>query len=71
MNFLIISHVKHKQHQNAYFGYAPYVREMNIWLKHIDKLTVVAPLKQERPTAIDIDYKHDHITFNPIPSWFK
>ncbi len=44
MKFLIISHALHKTKDDAVFSYAPYVREMNIWLKYVDAVEVVAPL---------------------------
>jgi hypothetical protein len=38
MTFLIITHVPHIFEQNQYFGYAPYVHEMNIWGRYVDEL---------------------------------
>lgn len=69
MNFLIITHVKHKQENNRYFGYDPYVREMNIWLKFVDKLIIVAPLESVEPTTIDSFYQHDNIDFRRVNSF--
>lgn len=70
MNFLIVTHVEHAEQGGDYFAYAPYVKEMNLWLKHVDKVTIVAPLlahKEIRP--IDIAYKHDIIDFRSIPTF--
>ncbi|WOD43962.1 glycosyltransferase [Hwangdonia lutea] len=68
MNFLIISHVLHKKQKNKLFAYAPYVREMNLWLKHVDSVTIVSPLaKNEELTPIDIPYQHENININTIP----
>jgi glycosyltransferase involved in cell wall biosynthesis len=66
MTFVIISHVPHVFEDNQYFGYAPYVREMNSWIKQADKLIVVAPLTKATKTAIDIHYEHENIEFLPI-----
>ena len=44
MKLAIITHVQHIKHGNHYYGYAPYMREMNIWLKHVDEVIIVAPL---------------------------
>lgn len=76
MNFLIITHVKHTKHNHNYFAYAPYVREMNLWIKHVDEVEIVAPLTNYEKTSIDLDYKHHKISFNNIPeveftSFFK
>lgn len=70
MNFLIITHVLHAEKDSAYFAYAPYVKEMNLWLKYVDKVTIVAPLlndKEIRP--IDSAYQHDRIDFKKIPAF--
>lgn len=68
MKFAIITHVVHNHFDNQYFGYAPYVREMNIWLKYVDHLIVVAPSIKENLTAIDIAYDHQKINFDKIPN---
>ena len=63
MNFVIITHVAHIVEQNRYFAYAPYVREMNIWIKKVDKVSIVAPESNSKKTAIDIHYEHENIEF--------
>ncbi|WP_298516031.1 glycosyltransferase family 4 protein [uncultured Kordia sp.] len=70
MKFLIITHVLHAKKEAKYLAYAPYVKEMNLWLKYVDKVTIVAPLladKEIRP--IDIAYQHDNIDFRSIPAF--
>ncbi|GGF08515.1 glycosyltransferase [Flavobacterium limi] len=69
MKFTIITHVNHVQDSNQYFGYAPYIREMNIWLKYVDEVTIVAPLIKRNPSVIDIDYQHDKINFIKVPNF--
>ena len=68
MKFLIVTHVPHSIEQKRHFGYAPYVREMNIWLKHVDQCIIVAPISNEKPNAITIAYQHPDIVFYKIPS---
>ncbi|CAA9202827.1 glycosyltransferase [Flavobacterium collinsii] len=63
MKFVLISHVSHLSKQGLFFGYAPYIREMNIWLRAVDEVIIVAPLQKGEPTAIDIPYKHNKIDF--------
>ena len=63
MNFVIITHVPHIVEQNQYFAYAPYVREMNIWTKQLDKVMIVAPESKSIKTPIDIKYDHKNIEF--------
>lgn len=67
MKFVLISHVSHIFKQNLFFGYAPYVLEMNIWLKNVDEVIIVAPIKSTGPTEIDISYKHNNINFRKVP----
>lgn len=69
MTFCIITHVNHHQDQQHYFAYAPYVREMNIWLKYVDKAIIVAPMELKEKTAIDISYKSNAIQFMQVQSF--
>ena len=70
MNFLIITHVLHAQKASEYLAYAPYVKEMNLWLKYVDKVTIVAPLLEDKEIRpIDIAYEHDNIDFKSIPAF--
>ena len=68
MRFLIITHVLHKKNKASWFTYAPYVREMNLWLKYVDTVEIVAPITPKAVSAIDIAYKHNNIIFNKIPA---
>ena len=69
MRFAIITHVNHIQKGSQYFGYAPYIREMNIWLKYVDEVTIVAPLVERAPSVIDIAYNHNKINFKKVPNF--
>ncbi|KAF2510920.1 glycosyltransferase [Flavobacterium zhairuonense] len=66
MKFAIITHVSHVQKSDEYFGYAPYVREMNIWIKYVDKVIIVAPITKSKVTEIDIAYKHHNVDFREV-----
>ncbi|GAB5564481.1 MAG: glycosyltransferase [Winogradskyella sp.] len=68
MRFLIISHVLHAKKDDQFYGYAPYVREMNLWVKHAEEVEIVAPIEGEIVSEIDLAYKHGNITFTKIPS---
>lgn len=63
MKFAIITHVQHVKIENHYFGYSPYVLEMNIWLKNVDEAIIVAPLINIELNAIHKHYEHDNIKF--------
>src|SRR5690554_3405822 len=69
MTILIITHVNHHKEQNNYYAYAPYVREMNIWLRYVDEVIIVAPLEKKYKTPIDIAYTHDNINFCKVVSF--
>ena len=68
MRFLIVSHTPHKQEGNSIFAYAPYVREMNLWLKHVEKVEVVAPKLSKSTTNLEIPYERSDIILNDIPT---
>ena len=53
MTFAIFTLVQHREKDGKYYGYAPYIREMNIWTKYVDDVIVVAPKS----------------TLNGAPSW--
>jgi glycosyltransferase involved in cell wall biosynthesis len=59
VHLLVIGHVVHKLHDGVYFAYGPYVREMNLWFRHVDAVTVVAPVDHNLPPdPIDLPYMH-------------
>jgi glycosyltransferase involved in cell wall biosynthesis len=69
MNFLIVTQVAHLQKQQQYYAYSPYVNEMNIWLKYVDSVTIVAPLSKPVLTAVDTSYCHDTINFESVAAF--
>lgn len=69
MTFCIITHVSHSQSNANYFAYAPYVNEMNIWLKYVDKVVIVAPLSKFEISAIHQKYNHPNIEFVVVPEF--
>lgn len=66
MNFLIVTHVRHKLKDDQYYGYGPYVKEMNIWNAHVDHVEVVGHKIQEEVTPIDLPYT-SNVRFTEIP----
>ena len=66
MKFAIITHVQHIQKEDSYFGYAPYIREMNIWLKHVDEVLIVAPVVNKRLEPIHEAYIHENFSFRRV-----
>lgn len=70
MHFLVVGHVSHKLQDGKYFAYGPYVREMNIWFKHVDKVTVLAPFNpKESPDPIDLPYQHGNLSLVSVPGF--
>mgnify|MGYP003645211679 CR=1 len=67
MKFLIITHVLHKKQNHEYFAYTPYVREMNLWLKHVDEVEIVAPMLANAISKIDMAYQHNNLKLTAIP----
>ena len=66
MKFAIITHVAHGQEDNNFYAYAPYIKEMNIWAKHVTEIFVVAPHTLKEKSAIDTFLIHDKVVFNAI-----
>src|SRR6218665_1011356 len=69
MKFAIITHVIHGKDSGNYFGYEPYVREMNLWIKNTSEVLIVAPLHEVSKNPIQAFYQHDKITFVPIDNF--
>lgn len=69
MKFTIITSVPHIVSENQYFAYAPYVREMNIWIKFVDQLIIVAPICNEVISEIHLNYVHSNITFVEVSNF--
>ncbi len=70
MTFAIFTLVQHREKDGKYYGYAPYIREMNIWTKYVDDVIVVAPKsKNNVVSAIDLPYDHKKITFVEAPDF--
>lgn len=69
MRFLIVTHVPHIKKGNQYFGYGPYVREMNIWLKYVDEVTIVAPLEEKSISEINLPYNSKVIDFRQVDAF--
>lgn len=67
IRFLIISPVIHKTDDKGYAAYTPYVREMNIWLKYVDQVRVIAPLSNKDPDPLETYYQHDSLIFRSVP----
>lgn len=66
MKFAIITQVPHLIEHQSYWSYAPYVREMNRWLKYTDRVIVVAPVSAKPKSAVDMAYEHGNIDFRRI-----
>ena len=66
MNFLIISHTSHYKVSNLLYAYAPYVWEMNIWLKYVNKVHIVAPVSKDFDKNINLAYQHQNIAVSEV-----
>ncbi|MFK7050331.1 UDP-D-galactose:(glucosyl)lipopolysaccharide-1, 6-D-galactosyltransferase [Flavobacterium columnare] len=69
MRFVIITHVQHINKDNQIFGYAPYIREMNLWLKNVDELILVAPKSKGIIDPIWLPYEHQKKNWLQVPSF--
>jgi glycosyltransferase involved in cell wall biosynthesis len=69
MKFAIITHVIHGKESGNYFGYEPYVREMNLWIKNVSEVLIVAPLQPISKSPIQEFYRHQKISFTPVANF--
>ncbi len=70
MPFLIITHAEHYiSPKGELSAYAPYVREMNIWLKHVEKVIIVAPKAKAFDEQINLGYNHPNIKYIEVPAF--
>ena len=69
MRFCLITHVVHKYHNGKYYGYSPYIREMNIWNKYSTEVVIIAPLVCSAPNAIESAYNSANIKFISVPQF--
>src|SRR5690606_27709109 len=68
MRFTIITYIGHKEKENRFYSYAPYIREMNIWLQHVDEVEIVAPLSTGPILNSELAYKNNKIILFIIPA---
>ncbi len=68
MRFAVFTHVLHHKKNGQFFAYAPYVREMNIWLQNFESVEFVAPLENKH-TENEMAYEHDKLKFTRITAF--
>ncbi|TXE05856.1 glycosyltransferase family 4 protein [Gelidibacter salicanalis] len=70
MKLAIFTLVQHSCKKQQYYGYAPYVNEMNLWGNYVDELIVVGIKKpSNKVEGIDTAYHHKKLTFVPVPNF--
>ncbi|MBV7268560.1 glycosyltransferase family 4 protein [Winogradskyella luteola] len=70
MRLTIFTSVEHVFRDNKFYGYGPYIREMNIWIKYVDEVVIVAPKsKNGEILPMDLHYEHPKLQFVEIPSF--
>jgi len=67
MTFTIITHTFHYKEDNAVYAYGPYIREMNVWASHVDKVIVVAPKGKNKISKIHSSYTKEITRIYSIP----
>ena len=69
MKLLIITSIEHKKSGGDIYGYAPYVREMNMWTNHADEIKVMGHETDMEIDAIDIEYTSKDLEFVSVPAF--
>jgi glycosyltransferase involved in cell wall biosynthesis len=67
LKFTIITHAEHKLHKQKIVAYEPYVREMNLWLKYVDEVIIVAPISNDEITTVESKYLIEQIASAHTP----
>ncbi|MEP1487184.1 MAG: glycosyltransferase family 4 protein [Algibacter sp.] len=77
MNFLIVTNAPTLKKESNYFSYAPYVNEINIWLKYADQFAVLSPTVYNQELLVSNFSKTPKLfsipslSFNSIPKAVK
>lgn len=70
MHLLVIGHVLHRFRGGKFFAYGPYVREMNLWFKHVNSVTILSPVDlNQEPDPIDLPYDHPSLRLEEVPEF--
>ncbi len=70
MKFAVFSLVVHKEVDGKLYGYAPYIREMDIWTKYADRVFVVGHhSKSTELDPMDLAYEHPNVRLVSVPTF--
>lgn len=60
----------HKCFDGKFYAYGPYVREMNLWISHVDRIILLVPISKDTvPDPIDLPYLHPKIEVLEVPEF--
>lgn len=65
--FLVISGSANKIKSGEVWGYGPYIHELNIWLKYVDHVTIIAPKDTQPTSPIDVKVEGKSVKFVAVP----
>jgi glycosyltransferase involved in cell wall biosynthesis len=66
----IFTLVEHKEKEGKFYGYAPYISEMNMWASHFDDVLVVGPFSTSKKlNNLDLNYEHPNLKLVKIPGF--
>lgn len=68
MKFGIITYILHKEKNGRFYSYAPYITEMNMWLKNAEETLIAAPKISGTISPIEIPYSEAELKFQQIPA---
>lgn len=67
VRFGIFTHAGHFLDKGKLYSYAPYVREINIWIKKFQDIIVVAPENLSSDNKIELPYHHPNLGYQKLP----
>ncbi|RXJ45415.1 glycosyltransferase family 4 protein [Gelidibacter gilvus] len=70
MKLAIFTLVQHSFKEGQYYGYAPYINEMNLWGNYADEVIVLGIKKPSNEVdGIETAYHHPKLKFVPVPNF--
>ena len=67
MKFLVVTHAPTLAKDERFYSYAPYVKEMDIWLGHVDTVTITSPTLYDKP-LLEQAFKRTDIEVVSLPA---
>ncbi len=62
---VVVSHVVHYRHQDRWFAFGGYAREIDIWADLFERVIIAAPVRHQAPPGDNLPFMRANITLAP------